>query len=237
MRIPQGDRRPKKSKETPAPMWRLTPNGNAYVQRKPHFKKTSLPVNRIPANLADTTQCDYVKGAFMWSPYVNRSSDCGDRTTADNAYNFGLEPSRHDFDCQKRLANRPYKLPGSHTITSHAWHVSWRARSFTTVMLSSALQLHLIHDRIFSPNVCVPTCITRFLRFLSANTTPWSACCEGNRQSYALFMILEPTAPSPGTSKTMKIIIILCISSDSGANRPPPARFQNHENVDRSMNF
>ena len=34
-------------------------------------------------------------------------------------------------------------------------------------------------------------------------------------------MILEPTAPLPGTSKTMKMITVLCISYDSEASRSP----------------
>ena len=40
-----------------------------------------------------------------------------------------------------------------------------------------------------------------------------------------------------GTSKTMKMITVLCISYDSEANRQLPTHFQNHENADRPMHF
>ena len=82
------------------------------------------------------------------------------------------------------------------------------------------------------------------------------------RQSHAFLVILEPNAPHPGTSKTMKRITVLCISCDSEASRPlpptskamemktvlcisydcganhtPPGHFQTHENDDRPMHF
>ena len=40
-----------------------------------------------------------------------------------------------------------------------------------------------------------------------------------------------------GTSKTMKMITVLCISYDSEANRQLPTHFQNHENADCPMHF
>ena len=75
-------------------------------------------------------------------------------------------------------------------------------------------------------------------------------------------MILKPPAPFPptsknmkimivlyisyvsganssflGTSKTMKMITVLCISDDAAASRPTPTHFQNHENTDSPMHF
>ena len=46
---------------------------------------------------------------------------------------------------------------------------------------------------------------------------------------------MRPAAPLPPTSKTMKKKRVLCISYDSGANRTPPAHFQNHENGNSPM--
>ena len=40
-----------------------------------------------------------------------------------------------------------------------------------------------------------------------------------------------------GTSKTMKMITLPCISDDAAASRPVPAHFQNHENIDRPVHF
>ena len=40
-----------------------------------------------------------------------------------------------------------------------------------------------------------------------------------------------------GTSKNMKMIMVLCISYDSEASRQLPAHFQNHENVDHPTHF
>ena len=50
-------------------------------------------------------------------------------------------------------------------------------------------------------------------------------------------MILNPAAPLPPTSKTMKMKTVLRISHDSGANRTPPRHFQNHEIANSPMNF
>ena len=50
-------------------------------------------------------------------------------------------------------------------------------------------------------------------------------------------MILEPTASFLGTSKTMNMITIQCVSYDSEANRPLPAHFQNYENAYSLMFF
>ena len=50
-------------------------------------------------------------------------------------------------------------------------------------------------------------------------------------------MILEPAAPFPPTSKTMKMLTVACISNDSEANRPPPTHFERHENENNPMHL
>ena len=55
---------------------------------------------------------------------------------------------------------------------------------------------------------------------------------------HSFLMIVEPTAPLPGTSKTMKMMTVLCISYAHAANRPTPRHFQNNENDNSPpMNF
>ena len=56
-------------------------------------------------------------------------------------------------------------------------------------------------------------------------------------QSYAVPLIPNPAAPLPATSKTMKMITVLYISDDSGANRPLRGRFQNHKNDNSPLHF
>ena len=48
--------------------------------------------------------------------------------------------------------------------------------------------------------------------------------------SFAFLMTLEPAAPLPPTSKTMKMMTVLCFPFDFGASHPRPTHFQNHEN-------
>ena len=54
-----------------------------------------------------------------------------------------------------------------------------------------------------------------------------------SRLMIAFIMILEPAAPPPPISKLRKCMAVF----DSGANRPPLAHFQNHENDASSIHF